>query len=88
MRIKLILINPNRSAFPCSQCGSKLIQIGKTETKDNFSKITITTYKCSNKSCQDTIDKRTTARIKLQDEQNVARANRLKSNIRLNRRKS
>lgn len=88
MKINLILIKPNKSTFPCSQCGSKLILIGKTETKDNFSKITITTYKCSNKTCQDGITKRTTARIKLQDEQNTARANRLKTNIKLKKKKN
>ena len=88
MRVKLILINPKKSALACNQCGSKLIIINKTETKDNFSKITITSYKCSNKSCQDTIDRKTTARIKLQDKQNLDRANRLKSNIRLNKRRS
>lgn len=88
MEVKLILINPKKSSFPCSQCGSRLILLKKTERKDSFSKITVTSYRCSNKSCQDTIDKKTTARIKLQGEQNLARANRLKANLRLNRRKN
>mgnify|MGYP001588082740 CR=1 FL=1 len=88
MGVKLILIKQKRGTLACSQCGSKLIIINKTETKDNFSKITITSYRCSNKSCQDTIDKRTTARIKLQDQQNMARANRLKSNIKLGRKRN
>ncbi len=87
MEVKVIQITPNKSTA-CSQCGSRLILVKKTHTKDNFSKITITSYRCSNKSCQDTIDKKTIARIKLVDQQNLARANRLKSNIKLNTRRS
>lgn len=71
----------------CSQCGSKLILVGKTETKDTFSKVVTTIYKCSDESCQLGIDKRTKARIKLQKEQDSAKEKRLKTKMRLNKRK-
>lgn len=74
----------------CSQCGKKLIFVGKTETKDTFSKVITTIYKCSDKECQAGIDKRTKARIKLQKEQDSAkeaRAKSKKSTMRLNKRK-
>ncbi len=71
----------------CNQCGSRLIFVGKKTTKDTFSKIVTTIYKCSDKKCQQGIDKRTKDRIKLQKEQNSARETRVKSKLRLNKRK-
>jgi hypothetical protein len=81
----------------CNQCGRKLILVGKTETKDTFSKIIIKTYRCPDEDCQRAIDKRTKARIKLQKEQEEARKVRAKtksktmskskSKMRLNKRK-
>ncbi|OGH18691.1 MAG: hypothetical protein A3C22_00790 [Candidatus Levybacteria bacterium RIFCSPHIGHO2_02_FULL_37_10] len=71
----------------CSQCGKKLIFVRKIETKDTFSKMIITTYKCSDKLCQTGIDKRTKARIKLQKEQDSAKIERVKTKMRLNKSK-
>lgn len=71
----------------CNQCGSKLIFVGKSETKDTFSKVVTTIYKCSDKNCQSDIEKRTKARIKLQKEQDSAKKARVKSKMRLNKRK-
>lgn len=71
----------------CNQCGKKLIFVGKTETKDSFSKMVVTTYKCSDKLCQAGIDKRTKARIKLQKEQDSAKQARVKTKMRLNKTK-
>lgn len=39
--------------------------------------MTQNTYRCSNKTCQDEIDKRTTKRIELRNEQELARQKRL-----------
>lgn len=63
----------------CSQCGSELI-LQKTivhQSERSFSATTITTYRCSNQSCQDEIDKKTTARLALKKEQELARQKRL-----------
>ncbi len=71
----------------CSQCGKKLIFVGKTETKDTFSKVVTTIYRCPDKVCQEGIDKRTKARIKLQKEQDSAKKKRIKTKMRLNKKK-
>lgn len=71
----------------CSQCERVLIFVGKTETKDTFSKVVTTIYRCPDEECQRTIDKRTRARIKLQKEQDSAKKARVKSKMRLNKRK-
>lgn len=39
--------------------------------------MTVTSYLCSNKECQDEIDKKTAQRIKLRNEQEQARQRRL-----------
>ncbi|MDP2585549.1 MAG: hypothetical protein Q8P29_01575 [Candidatus Levybacteria bacterium] len=61
--------------------------MGKTETKDTFSKVVTTIYRCPDLNCQKAIDKRTRARIKLQKEQDSAKKARVKSKMRLNKRK-
>ncbi len=71
----------------CSQCGRRLIFVGKSETKDTFSKVVTTIYRCPDDACQGGIDKRTKARIKLQKEQDFAKKARIKSKMRLNKRK-
>jgi len=71
----------------CNQCGRRLIFVGKTETKDTFSKVVTTIYRCPDKTCQEGIDKRTKARIKLQKEQDSAKKKRIKTKMRLNKRK-
>jgi hypothetical protein len=71
----------------CSQCSRKLIFVGKTETKDTFSKVVVTIYRCPDEECQKAIDKRTKARIKLQKEQDSAKKARVKTKMRLNKRK-
>lgn len=38
-------------------------------------------YKCSNKDCQDDIDKKTQARIKDTSEQKIAKENRVKAKV-------
>lgn len=48
-----ITISP-QLPIKCNQCGSKLIVVKKKQEKSsitNFSKIVITTYKCSKPSC-------------------------------------
>lgn len=61
--------------------------MGKTVTKDTFSKVVTTIYRCPDKICQQGIDKRTKARIKLQKEQDSAKKDRVKAKMRLNKRK-
>jgi len=61
--------------------------VGKTETKDTFSKVVVTIYRCPDKKCQEAIDKRTKARIKLQKEQDSAKKARVKTKMRLNKKK-
>lgn len=63
----------------CNQCGSDLIlKETKTEKSEkSFASTTVTTYLCSNKSCQEEIDKRTAKRIALKAEQDLARQKRL-----------
>ncbi len=58
----------------CQQCGSPLILVNRvTETLEG-SKFpqTTTVYRCSNKECQEEIDKQTTKRLKLLKEKEVA----------------
>ena len=81
------MVSSTRHTPKCSQCGRKLIFVGKTETKDTFSKVVTTIYRCPDKDCQKAIDKRTKARIKLQKEQDSAKKARIKSKMRLNKRK-
>jgi hypothetical protein len=75
----------------CNQCGRILIFVGKTETKDTFSKIVTTIYRCPDEECQKSIDKRTKARIKLRKEQENAKKvrakSKIKSKMRLNKHK-
>lgn len=82
----LIISNPKQIPA-CSQCGRRLIVVDKTETKDTFSKIVTTIYRCPDKTCQEGIDKRTKARIKLQKKQDSAKKERIKTKMRLNKRK-
>lgn len=66
----------------CNQCGSFLYVVGKKIEKiDNYSPITVTLYKCSNKKCQDDIDKKTLVRIKDTNDQREAKESRMKSKI-------
>jgi len=83
----LIISNPTKQVPQCNQCGRRLIFVGKTETKDTFSKVVTTIYRCPDKTCQEGIDKRTKARIKLQKEQDSAKKKRIKTKMRLNKRK-
>ncbi len=83
----MIISNPTKQVPKCSQCGRRLIFVGKTETKDTFSKVVTTIYRCPDKTCQEGINKRTKARIKLQKEQDSAKKARIKTKMRLNKRK-
>lgn len=66
----------------CNQCGSPLFIVGKkTEQIENYSPVIVTMYKCSNKDCQDDIDKKTLARMKDTSEQKIAKENRVKAKI-------
>jgi hypothetical protein len=76
-----------KQAPQCSQCGRKLIFVGRTETKDTFSKVVTTIYRCPDEECQEAINKRTKARIKLQKEQDSAKKARVKTKMRLNKKK-
>jgi len=72
----------NLSQRKCNQCGSPLVLVGKkTEKIDNYSPVVVTIYKCTNKDCQDDIDKKTRARIKDTADQKSAKENRLKTKI-------
>ncbi|MDO8498385.1 MAG: hypothetical protein Q7S44_01220 [bacterium] len=73
-------MNNNSQTSPtCNQCGSKLILLETKVQKleKSFSAMTTTIFRCSNKICQDEIDKRTAKRIELRNEQEIARQNRL-----------
>ena len=85
--VYLIISNLTKQMPQCSQCGRRLILVGKSETRDTFSKVITTTYRCPDKMCQAGIDKRTKARIKLQREQDSAKKARIKTKMRLNKRK-
>jgi hypothetical protein len=78
-------------ALKCSQCGSELILVSQdTQKLEGYSSlITTKVYKCSNEECQKDIDKKTTSRIKLQEQQTKAKESRLKAKIglRLNKNK-
>lgn len=70
------------STLKCNQCGADLI-VKKTTTSKNersFSSMTVTVYLCSNKECQEEIDKRTAKRLELKNEQDLARQRRLAKN--------
>jgi hypothetical protein len=79
--------NSTKQTPLCSQCSRKLIFVGRTETKDTFSKIVTTIYRCPDEECQKGIDKRTRARIKLQKEQDSAKKARVKTKMRLNKKR-
>ena len=63
----------------CNQCGEDLVLQKTTTLKSerSFAPMTQNTYRCSNKTCQDEIDKRTSKRIELKNEQEMARQKRL-----------
>ncbi len=84
-----MIIQAKIPSLKCNQCGSSVILVKhKTQKLEyNFSAITINTYRCSNKSCQESIDKKTEGRIKLQKEQEIAKKKRLKSIIKTNKKK-
>ncbi len=63
----------------CNQCGSPLLIAGKKIEKiDNYSPITVTIYKCSNKECQADIDKKTKVRVTEAKAQKLAKESRVK----------
>ena len=63
------------SSLSCSQCNSELILTDTTTEKreGERTEITIMTYKCSSKTCQDSIDKATAERIKSRADRDKAR---------------
>lgn len=63
----------------CNQCGNDLVLQKTTTLKSerSFAPMTQNTYRCSNQACQDEIDKRTSKRIELKNEQEMARQKRL-----------
>lgn len=74
----------------CNQCGSALFLLEKrVEQIDHYSPVTVKIYRCSNKDCQDDIDKKTLARKKDFSDQKEAKEKRLKSKsqLRLNKKK-
>lgn len=63
----------------CNQCGADLV-LQKTTTQKSehrFASMTQNSYRCSNKSCQDEIDKKLIKRLELKQEQELARQKRL-----------
>lgn len=65
----------------CNQCGNDLIlQKSSTSKGENsFSPMVQNTYRCSNKACQDEIDKKILKQIELKNEQALAKQRRLAS---------
>lgn len=63
----------------CNQCGSDLVLQKTTTLKSerSFAPMTQNSYRCSNKICQDEIDKKTAKRIELKNDQEKARQERL-----------
>lgn len=77
-----IMKNPQKDTAPrrCNQCGADLILIKTViEEKDLPSPVTTLIYRCSNKECQEEIDKKSVAHIKRFKEQEKAQANRYKN---------
>ncbi len=62
------MANQPLSTPKCSQCDSDLIQISNVTEKLEGSRFpqTTTTFRCSNKECQDEKDKQTAKRVQLQ----------------------
>lgn len=60
-------MKPKKTTPICFQCGSKLILVSKITTQLEGSRFPQTTlkYRCSNKDCQDEIDRQTAKRIKI-----------------------
>lgn len=75
-----MLNNITLSSNPkCNQCGANLV-LKKTTTQKSehrFASMTQNSYRCSNKSCQDEIDKKLIKRLELKQEQELARQRRL-----------
>jgi len=69
------------ASLKCNQCGCELIlqKTGIRNTQNCFFPTTVITYRCSNKSCQEEIDKKTVKRIELRHEQELARQKRLEN---------
>lgn len=87
----MVSITSNNDHLRCNQCDSKLIVVKKKTEKieGNRSPVTFVTYRCSDKTCQEDIDKKTDKRLKLQEEQEQAKQNRIniKLGMRLNKNK-
>lgn len=79
-----MLNNLTTSSNPkCNQCGADLV-LKKTTTQKSehrFASMTQNSYRCSNKSCQDEIDKKLIKRLELKQEQELARQKRLNKPI-------
>lgn len=73
----------NSSAHKCNQCGSDLILIKEvTQMVGEYrAPVTVTTYRCSDKTCQKDIDKKTMARISFQKQQDDSKKAKIKSRI-------
>ncbi len=73
---------PNLPTPKCNQCGSDLVLVKKKTAQigNSFSPMTTTTYRCSDKACQDEIDRMVSKRLQLREERELARQNRLKLN--------
>lgn len=67
----------------CFHCGSKLILISEVTEKAEGSTFprTISKYRCSNKECQDEIDRQTAKRMKLKKEKEEMDKKRAKAKL-------
>lgn len=76
-------MNQNTIINKCSQCGSPLILIDKVTEYIDGSRFpqTTSTYRCSNKVCQDERDKQTAKRVKLQKDKESADQVRMEKKI-------
>jgi hypothetical protein len=76
----------NQTASPtpkCSQCGSQLVLLNKvTEKKDGaFYPQATSTYRCTNDTCQEQIDKETAKRVKMRDDKRIENEKRAEKKV-------
>jgi hypothetical protein len=78
-----IIVPVKTNASKCYQCGSELILVKRTTEKTEGSHFpqTISIYRCSNTTCQEEKDRQEEKRIKLKEEKEVEKNERIKAKI-------
>lgn len=71
----------------CWDCGADLILVEEVTMTlgNNLYPTTKSTYRCSNKDCQDEADRKAVKRAELKKEQELSRAKRIQENLKLKR---